>query len=319
MYTDRADLPGNRKTDMKNRSLRGSLLLLLAAVIWGGAFAAQRVGMDHLGPLFFNGTRMLMAGVALLPVILLSDRRKPARTERTDVQRRDQRIAGCLCGVLLFVSSTLQQIGLKYTAAGKAGFITALYVVLVPVAGWLLFRKNPGRAIRVSVLLAVAGLWLLCVPAGGLELNIGDLYVLGCAICFTGHILTVDHYSPRTDGLRLSCTQFFVCGVLSVGISLFTETVTAEGIRGAMIPLLYAVILSGAVGYTLQIVAQRDTNPTVASLMMCLESVFAVLSGALILGERMSGREAAGCAIMFTAVILAQLSPLIAGKRRRAA
>ncbi len=296
---------------MNRKSLRGSLLLLLGALIWGAAFVAQRVGMEHMPPLAFNGIRMLLAGILLLPVVMISDRRNPSGKPTTPEKRKKQHIAGALCGLLLFLSSTLQQIGLVYTTAGKAGFITALYVVLVPVTAWLLFRKNPGRAIWLSVLLAVIGLYLLCVPGGTLALNRGDLLVLGCAVCFTGHILVVDHYSPQVDGIRLSCTQFFVCGILSMIISLFTENITWEGIRLALIPILYAGGLSGAVGYTIQIIAQRDTNPTVASLMMCMESVFSVLSGALILGEKMTGREAAGCCIMFAAVVLAQISPLL--------
>lgn len=308
---------------MNGKSLRGSLLLLLAALIWGAAFVAQRVGMEHMPPLAFNGIRMLLAGVLLLPVVMISDRRNPSGRDACRKDPKKQYTAGILCGLLLFFSSTLQQIGLVYTTAGKAGFITALYVVLVPVTAWLLFRKNPGRAIWLSVLLAVIGLYLLCVPGGSFALNQGDLLVLGCAVCFTGHILVVDHYSPGVDGIRLSCTQFFVCGILSMLISFFTETITWEGIRLALVPILYAGGLSGAVGYTLQIIAQRDTNPTVASLMMCMESVFSVLSGALILGEVMTGREAAGCGIMFAAVILAQLSPVMhkvfrPGKRARA-
>ncbi len=296
---------------MDKKSLRGSLLLLLAALIWGAAFVAQRVGMEHMPPIAFNGIRMLLAGVLLLPLVFLTDRRDPGKKPVTPGQKRKQYTAGALCGLFLFTASTLQQVGLVYTTAGKAGFITALYVVLVPVTAWILFRKNPGKAIWISVGLAVAGLYLLCVPGGGLNLNQGDLLVLGCALCFTGHILVVDRYSPEVDGIRLSCTQFFVCGILSMIISLMTEEITPEGIRQALLPILYAGGMSGAVGYTLQIVAQKDTNPTVASLMMCMESVFSVLSGALILGERMSGRESAGCVIMFAAVVLAQLSPVL--------
>jgi len=302
---------------MMNKSLRGSLLLLLTAAIWGAAFTAQRAGMDHVGPLTFNGVRMLLGGAALMPVILLSDRKKTS-ADVTPVRRKDQRTAGLLCGLLLFTATTLQQFGLVTTTAGKAGFITALYVVLVPIASWLVFKKNPGRGIWVSVLLAVLGLFLICVPAGqAFGINGGDWMVVGCAVCFTGHILVVDYYSPRVDGLRLSRDQFFICGLLSVLPAFFTETLSLDGLREALIPILYAGILSGAVGYTLQIIGQRDTHPTVASLVMCLESVFAVLTGALLLGERMTPREAAGCLAMFAAVILAHLSPLLASLVRR--
>ena len=309
---------------MKSKSLRGSLLLLLTAAIWGAAFVAQRVGMDCLGPLTFNGTRMVLAGLALLPVIRLTGRSRKAKIAETGPSRNEQpagnaapdqkalMTGGLLCGLFLFISSTLQQFGLMTTTAGKAGFITALYVVLVPLIAWVLMKKNPGRWIWVSVLLAVSGLFLICVPAGqDFSLNRGDLLVIGCAVCFTGHILVVDHYSPRVDGLRLSCIQFFVCGLLSLIPAFFTEEITLSGLRNALIPILYAGVFSGAVGYTLQIFAQRDTNPTVASLLMCLEAVFAVLTGALLLGEQMTVRESVGCVVMFAAVILAQLSPLL--------
>ena len=299
---------------MDRKSLRGSLLLLLGSVIWGAAFVAQRVGMDHLGPFSFNGIRMLLAGIVLIPVAAFIDRKKEPGV-RPDP--KDQRKAGLLCGVLLFVASSLQQMGLVTTSAGKAGFITALYVVLVPVAAWLLFRKNPGRVIWLGVVLAVFALWLLCMPAGGgFALQDGDLLVLGCAVAFTGQILCVDYYAPKVSGVKLARDEFLVTGMLSLLIAVFTETITWTGIREALIPILYAGLMSGAVAYTLQIIGQRDTDPTVASLIMCLESVFATLSGALILGEKMTVRETVGCVLMFVAVVLAQLSPVISSIRR---
>jgi drug/metabolite transporter (DMT)-like permease len=299
---------------MDRKSLRGSLLLLLGSVIWGAAFVAQRVGMDHLGPFSFNGIRMLLAGIVLIPVAAFIDRKKEPGV-RPDP--KDQRKAGLLCGALLFIASSLQQMGLVTTSAGKAGFITALYVVLVPVAAWLLFRKNPGRVIWLGVVLAVFALWLLCMPAGGgFALQGGDLLVLGCAVAFTGQILCVDYYAPKVSGVKLARDEFLVTGVLSLLIAVFTETITWTGIREALIPILYAGLMSGAVAYTLQIIGQRDTDPTVASLIMCLESVFATLSGALILGEKMTVRETVGCVLMFVAVVLAQLSPVISSIRR---
>ena len=301
---------------MNQKALRGSLLLLLGAAVWGAAFVAQRVGMDHMGPFTFNGVRMLLAWLVMIPVaFFLEARKKAAGCMPADV--KEQRIAGLLCGVLLFVASSLQQIGLVSTSAGKAGFITALYVVLVPVAAWLLFRKNPGRVIWLGVVIAVAALWLLCMPAGGgLELQSGDLLVLGCAVCFTFQILCVDHYAPRVSGVRLARDEFLVTGGLSLLVALGTETITWESIREALIPILYAGIMSGAVGYTLQVLGQRDTDPTVASLIMCMEAVFALLTGALLLGEKMTVRETVGCVLMFFAVILAQLSPVISSIRR---
>ena len=291
-------------------SLKGSLLLLLGSVIWGAAFAAQRMGMDHVGPFTFSGVRMLLAGIVMIPVAALSRRKDPpAEGERIQAQRR----GGVVCGLLLFVATNLQQIGLVYTSAGKAGFITALYVVLVPVAGWLLLRQHSGRIIWIGVALAVAALYLLCVPESGFQMERGDLMLLGCAICFTGQILCVDHYAPRVNGATLARDEFLITGALGMIIALITEEIHWEGLLEAAIPILYAGVLSGALGYTLQIVGQKEVNPTVASLIMCLESVFAVLTGAVVLGERMTVRETAGCLLMFTAVILAQLSPVLEG------
>jgi drug/metabolite transporter (DMT)-like permease len=298
---------------MNRKSLRGSLLLLLGSVIWGAAFVAQRVGMDHMGPFSFNGIRMLLAAAVMTPVTLLAERKK---SPETVTDPKDQRRAGLLCGVMLFAASSLQQMGLVTTTAGKAGFITALYVVLVPVAAWLLFRKNPGRIIWLGVALAVVALYFLCIPAEGFTLQGGDLLEFGCAVCYTVQILCVDHYAPKVSGVRLARDEFLITGVLSLLIALFTETITWEGIREALIPLLYSGIMSSAVGFTLQIIGQRDTDPTVASLLMCLESVFAVLTGAIVLGEKMTVRETVGCVMMFSAVILAQLSPVISSLRQ---
>jgi len=293
---------------MDQKNLRGSLLLLLGAVIWGFAFVAQRVGMDSMEPISFNGFRTLLAGICLIPAVWVADKRNPRRVPGPE-KRKSQRIAGMLCGVLLFVCTTLQQAGLVETEAGKAGFITALYVVLVPLAAWVFLKRNAGKWIWVSVALAVVGLFLLCVPAGeSFSLSRGDLLILGCAISFTGEILVVDHYAPRVDPIRLSRDQFLVCGTLGTVLGALTETITWAGVRASLPALIYAGVFSGAIGYTIQNIAQRDTNPTVASLIMCLESVFGVIFGALVLGERMIPRETAGCVIMFTAVVLAQMS-----------
>lgn len=297
---------------MNRKALRGSLLLLLGAVIWGAAFAAQRAGMDHVGPFTFSGVRMLLAGIVMIPASMLS--RRKAGLVTAEVQKK-QRRGGLICGLLLFLATSLQQIGLVYTSAGKAGFITALYVVLVPVAGWVFLRKQPGKMIWAGVGLAVIALYLLCVPAEGFQIEKGDALLLGCAVCFTGQILCVDHYAPQVDGLTLARDEFLITGALSMIIAVFTEEIRMDGILEAAFPIIYSGILSGAVGYSLQIIGQRDVNPTVASLVMCLEAVFAVLTGAIMLGERMTGREIAGCVLMFCAVILAQLSAAFKGNR----
>ena len=302
---------------MSNKSLRGSLLLLLGSMIWGAAFVAQRVGMDHVGPFTFNGIRMLLAWLVMIPVTVLMEHKNKNTPGYTAPDPKDQRLSGVICGALLFIATSLQQMGLVSTTAGKAGFITALYVVLVPVAAWFLFRKNPGKVIWLGVLIAVGALWLLCMPAdGGFVLQSGDLLVLGCAVCFTFQILCVDHYAARVSGVKLARDEFLVTGGLSMLIAVATEPISWEGVREALIPIFYAGIMSGAVGYTLQVLGQRDTDPTVASLLMCMEAVFAVLTGVLLIGEKMTVRETVGCVLMFCAVILAQLSPVISSIRR---
>ncbi|MBR4577381.1 MAG: DMT family transporter [Clostridia bacterium] len=299
---------------MYTKSIRGSLLLLLGAVIWGAAFAAQRMGMEHMPPFTFTGVRMLLAGIVILPLSLLMNRKGEA-SRRTPEGRTAQRKAGMLCGLLLFAATSLQQAGLVYTSAGKAGFVTALYVVLVPVAGLIFLKKKTGGMIWAGVGLAVIALYLLCVPADGFRIETGDGLVLGCAVCFTGQILCVDYYAPKTDPLKLARDEFLITGGLSMIIAVCTEEIRLDAIRAAAIPILYTGILSGAVGYTLQIMGQREVNPTIASLIMCLESVFAVLTGVVLLGEQMTGREAVGCVLMFAAVILAQLSTAMTNKK----
>lgn len=276
---------------MKNRSIQGSLLLLLGAVVWGAAFVAQRAGMDHMPPFAFSGIRMLLGFAVLYPFSRIT-RRKTLSVGNPAAIRALQWKSGLLCGFFLFLATSLQQVGLVSTGAGKAGFITALYVVLVPVAGLLLFRASPGRLVWIGVVLAVAALWLLCVPPEGFAIETGDLLLVGCAVCFTAQILCVDRFAPRVDGVTLARDEFLVTGILSMIVSLCTETITLEGIGEALIPILYTGIFSCGVGYTLQVLGQQRVNPTVASLIMCLESVFAVLTGALILGEVMSGPRA---------------------------
>jgi drug/metabolite transporter (DMT)-like permease len=300
---------------MNRKALRGSLLLLLGAVIWGAAFAAQRAGMDHVGPFTFSGVRMLLAGIVMIPASMLS--RRKAGPVTAEVQKK-QRRGGLICGLLLFFATSLQQIGLVYTSAGKAGFITALYVVLVPVAGWVFLRKQPGKMIWAGVGLAVIALYLLCVPAEGFQIEKGDALLLGCAVCFTGQILCVDYYAPKVSGVKLARDEFLVTGVLSLLIAVFTETITWPGIREALIPLLYAGLMSGAVAYTLQIIGQKYTEATLASILMCMESVFAVLAAAFFLHERLTGRELLGCVIMFTAILLSQGAEALANKKANA-
>lgn len=282
------------------------ILLLLAAFIWGVAFVAQSVGMDYVEPFTFNGIRCLLGGVVLMPCIYFFDRFK-SQKEKEEIQqnRKSLWFAGIICGIILFVATNAQQIGLQYTSAGKAGFITALYIVIVPIMG-LFLKKKCGWNVWVSVFIALAGFYLLSINEG-FSLEKGDFYVLICALVFPFHIWVVNHYAPIVDGVRLSCLQFLVCGTLSVICMFLFETPKIDAIFSAWAPILYAGILSCAVAYTLQIIGQRDFNPTIASLLMSFESVFSVLAGWIILGEALSRREMIGCVLIFAGVILAQI------------
>ena len=284
---------------MNAKTLRANLLLLLAAFIWGLAFVAQKNGLDFLPPFSFNGLRFLLGGLVLLPVALL---RRPAQGTTSG---RSLWLGGLLCGFFLFLAASAQQIGLLWTTAGKAGFLTALYVVIVPLLSPLLGK--PVRPILwLCIVLAVAGLWLLCLDRT-FTVNRGDLLELFCALMFSLHILVVDCVAPHADGIRLSCLQFWVCGLLSLPLILFAEHPAPTAIAAAWLPLLYTGVLSCGVAYTLQVVAQKNTSPTVASLIMCLESLFALLAGFILLREPVSPREWLGAALLLAALLLAQL------------
>ena len=302
---------------MKKTEWKSPALLFLTAVVWGVAFVAQSVGMDYVGPFTFNCIRCLIGAVVLVPCIWFLDgwkqRSDGASCGRESAGAPDGAsdgshallAGGICCGLALFVASNLQQIGIQYTTVGKAGFITALYIVMVPVFG-IFLKKRAGIRVWVSVALAVAGLYLLCIT-DRLALGKGDILVLLCAVVFAVHILVVDHFSAKTDGVRMSCIQFLVCGLLSGVCMLLTEHPEMRLILQAWQPILYAGVFSCGVGYTLQIVGQKGTDPTVASLILSLESVVSVLAGWLLLGQRLSVRELGGCALMFAAILLAQL------------
>ena len=299
---------------MKKTQMRNSLLLLLTAVIWGVAFVAQSVGMDYVGAFTFNCVRSIIGGLVLIPCIIflknlkhkeMGGQGKLSVKESLQVTRVEL-AGGICCGVALFAASNFQQFGISYTTVGKAGFITALYVVIVPIMG-LFFKKKVSFIIWISVVLSVVGLYLLCMTENSFSLAFGDLLVLICALLFSVHILVIDYFSPKGDGVIISCIQFFVSGVLSGVMMFLFETPRIEGILAAWMPILYAGVLSCGVAYTLQIVGQKDMNPTVASLILCLESVVSALAGWLILGQALNAREMAGCFLMFFAIVLAQL------------
>lgn len=297
-----------------NRQLRNSLLLTLTAAIWGFAFVAQSEGSQYMGSCTFTALRSLIAAAALWLVIRITDHRKSADTSAS---HKGLWKAGAICGALLFVASLVQQEGIALgTGAGKAGFITATYIVLVPILNFVLLHRRTGWTLWLGVAIGLAGLWFLCMDAD-FTVQRSDLLVLLCAVAFTFQILAVDQFSPRYDALKLSAIQFLTCGVLAsvlmvlidivpVGFSAWAEPFAS---RDAWIPLLYAAILSSAVGYTLQIVGQKGLNPTLASLLMSTESLFAVLAGWLILHQKLTPREMLGAALMAVAIVLAQLAP----------
>jgi drug/metabolite transporter (DMT)-like permease len=273
---------------------------MITALIWGLAFVAQRVGMDHIGPFAFNGIRFALGGLSLIPLIIFLDRKNGTRLDRRAV------VFGILTGIVLVFGASLQQIGLVYTTAGKAGFITGLYVVLVPFLG-LFFRQKASVHIWVGAAVAVAGMYLLGVQ-NNVSIEKGDLFELIGAVFWAVHVQLIGHFSKKTDPLKLSSIQFLTCSAVSLGISFFFETTTAANVRSAMIPILYGGLLSVGIAYTLQVIAQRHAHPSHAAIIMSLESVFAAIGGWFMLGETLSARGLTGCALMLAGMVISQLN-----------
>ena len=295
----------------KKLQLRNSMLLLLTATIWGVAFVAQSVGMDYVGPFTFNMLRSIVGGIVLIPCIFLLDKIAPKEKKELTAEEKKQGrkallVGGICCGICLAFAANLQQIGIKYTTVGRAGFITACYIIIVPILSFLIFRKKCSGSIIIAVALALAGLYLLCIT-DGFSIGKGDFYVLLCSILFSFHILIIDYFSPLVDGVKMSSIQFFVCGIVSGIPALLTETIVWEDVLQAWMPILYAGVMSCGVAYTLQIVGQKNMNPTVASLILSMESCISVLAGWVILNQKLTMREMCGCVLMFIAIILAQL------------
>lgn len=321
-------------------------MLLLTALIWGAAFVAQSVGMDYVGPFTFNGSRFIIGGVVLIPCIFLlraarkrgnqgeqEGRKGEIETKKVEVGKNRKEaiqiekdggllswggrtgiVGGICCGLCLCVASTLQQIGITYTTAGKAGFITALYIIIVPILG-LFFGKKAGRKVWISVVIAASGFYFLSVKEG-LSVGYGEFLVFLCAIVFSAHILVIDYFSPKADGVFLSCVQFFTAGIICWICAFLFEKPMMDDIIAAWKPVLYAGIMSCGVAYTLQVVAQKDTDPTVAALILSLESVFSALSGWIILHQAMSRKELLGCGLVFIGIILAQIPDRKSGERQ---
>ena len=292
--------------EIMKKQLRGSLSLLLATIIWGFAFVAQSVGMDKIGPFTFQAVRCTLAVLFLIPCSFLMELGKCSFRESLAKWKNPALWkVGLLCGSALFVAVSLQQVGLVYTDAGKAGFLTAMYIVWVPVLGAFLGQK-PQLTIIISVVMAVIGLYLLsCMGASGI--NKGDLFLMGCALAFAVQIRCIDRFAGSLDGLRLNCVQSLVVAVISMPFMVCTETVDVSRVLSCWQTLCFAGILSMGVAYTLQVTGQKSLEPTTASLIMSLESVFAVLGGWWLLNERMTYWEITGCVLVFAAVILSQL------------
>lgn len=298
---------------MKIHKVRNSLLLLLTAFIWGTAFVAQSVGMEYVGPLTYTCVRSLIAGIMLIPCIAFLNKVNPKQEDMHIYQKDEGKqtyqktllIGGICCGLALGVASSLQQIGIQHTTVGKAGFITTFYIIIVPIIG-LFFKKRCGINVWIGVVFALAGLYFLCITEG-FSIGYGDTMVFLCALAFSIHILVIDHFTQLVDGVKMSCIQFFVAAIVSgIGMMLF-ENPDIGNILAAWMPILYAGALSSGVGYTLQIIGQKGMNPTIASLILSLESVISVLAGMVLLNEKLTGREILGCILMFVAIILAQL------------
>ena len=312
---------------MQKNSMKNTGMLLLAAIIWGFAFAAQSAGMEYVGPFTFNAVRCFIGSLVLVPVALLyksDDGGEEQKKKSTTVEKIKAKstwfsrnktllLGGTACGVLLGVATNLQQIGIMTTNVGKAGFLTALYIVLVPIAG-LLFKKKCCATVWFGVVCSLVGLYLLCITEGIVSVATGDLLLLSCAVVFTGHILVIDYFAPKVNGVWMSCLQFLVAGSISAVLMCFTETPTISAILDAKLPILYAGVMSCGVAYTFQILGQKNYNPTIAVLILSLESCFSVLGGFLFLGETLSVRELLGCALMFAAIVLAQMP----GKKSKA-
>ncbi|MBQ7898211.1 MAG: DMT family transporter [Clostridia bacterium] len=285
---------------------KGSIFLLIAALIWGTAFVAQSVGLSNIGNFTFNAIRNYIGALTLLPVIFIMSKAKKEEKSVAKYGNKTLIIGGIACGCALAIASSFQQMGIAAGAEpGKAGFITALYIIFVPLVG-LFTKKKPRATIWLAVLLAVIGMYLLCVKEN-FTLEMADVYLLCGAFSFTFHILTVDKFSPLVDCVKLSCIQFFVCGTLCMICMFLFEEPTLATIKLAAVPILYTGIMSSGVAYTLQVVGQKSTPPTLATLIMSLESVFAALAGWIILHQAMSLQELIGSALVFAGIIIAQV------------
>lgn len=292
-----------------SKQLRGNILFMITALVWGVSFVSQSVGVEMVKPNTFNGIRMLLGSVVLLPVIFVNDSIK--KKNGTFIPQKKNKylwIGGVVCGTVLCIASTIQTYGLIYTTAGKGAFITALYIIFVSVIG-IFIGKKAGKNTVVGIITALLGMYFLCLYGNALDINKGDIITFFCSIFFAVHIICVDCFSPKVDGVKLSCLQFFTSGILNGIIMLVIEKPAVSDILACTLPILYSGVMSCGVAYTLQIIGQKDTDPTIASILMSFESVFAAISGWVLLSEAMTIFEILGCVLMFAAIIIAQVSP----------
>lgn len=289
---------------MEKKTLRSDLLLILTSAIWGFAFVAQLKGMDYIGPYLYNGIRFALGSLSLIPLILLTGKNRRERKEDVPLSGRGIFLAGLAAGSVLFFGASLQQVGLQYTTAGKAGFITGLYVIIVPILG-IALRHRTGIPTWVGALFAAGGLYLISVK-GDFTIGRGDLLILACSVFFAMHVLTIDHFSKKINPLVLSSIQFAVCSLYSFIVAIIREPIAMESIIAATVPILYGGLGSVGIAYTLQVVAQKDAPPAHSAIIMSLESVFAVIGGIIFLAEGMSLRGYLGCALMLTGMLASQ-------------
>ena len=285
-----------------SKKMKANMLLLITAIIWGTAFVAQKSG-GEIGSFTFNGIRTFIGGLVLLPFVF-----KGRKDKTQPVFSRTEIIGGLVCGAFLFVAASLQQFGLAYTTAGKAAFITTLYVVFCPILSLIVHKKKTRPLVWLCVGLDIIGLYLLCMTDASFSIQIGDTLVILCAVAFAAQMVSVDNFIDRVDGLKLSCIQFLFAGLLGmICMFIFEGPVSVSNIMTAWFPILYAGVISCGIGYTFQVLGQREADPTIAALILCLESVFGVLAGAILLHETMTMREILGCVIMFAAVVISNL------------
>lgn len=295
-----------------NKQVFANISLFLTALIWGLSFVAQRAGMDYVGPFTFNTIRSFIGGLSLIPVIYIA--KFINQDKRTVRMKQIQHIrlaqAGILCGIALFTAMTIQQYCMLYVPAGKAGFITALYIIYVPIISTLFLNQKLTNNVKIGVLLAVCGLYFLCFKQDTGGFSYYDILLLISAFFYGVHILVVNHFSKKVNAIKTSCVQFFVVGILSVPLMFLCETPTTQAIMDCRIPILYAGILTCGIAYTLQIFGQKYTAPVIASIILCMESVFAVIGGSIILHETMTHKEILGCVLMISAVLISELKSI---------